>query len=188
MLTGIDRRPGFLIRFAPLLGLALIPVLLALGNGKFAFDPAISEVKPGGNERMPLDLRLCHEPANFFLVHQQLTGAGFIVVREIAVGVRTDMQVEEKRLPVLDEAIGVLEIRFSFADRFDFSPAEGHACLEFFEQEIVVAGDAVVRSIALSRGDGVSRRSLFLRSGAVRRYDSVAALARHGGNSLRLSS
>ena len=49
---------GLAVGFAAALGFALVPVLLALGHGQLAFHPSIAEVKPRGDERMPLDLRL----------------------------------------------------------------------------------------------------------------------------------
>jgi hypothetical protein len=58
MLACIDGGSGVAVGFAALLGFALVPVLLALGQGKLAFHSAVTEVKPGGNERMTLDLRL----------------------------------------------------------------------------------------------------------------------------------
>ena len=56
--AGIDGGAGFAIGLAAAFGLALVPVLLALGHGQFAFDPPVAEVKTGGNERVALDLRL----------------------------------------------------------------------------------------------------------------------------------
>ena len=176
--AGVDCGPGVAVGFAALFGLALVPVLFAFGNGQFALYPPISEVKAGGNERMSLDLRLCHEPTNFFLVHQQLSGAGFVVVSDISVGIGTDMQVEQKSFPVLDEAIGVLEIRFPFANGFDFGSTEGHAGLEFFKEKVVVAGDTVVGGVALAGGNG-SRGTAFF-SGPVRSGGTIVWLVWRG--------
>src|ERR1700751_3980742 len=102
--------------------------------------------------------------------------------------VRTDMQIQEKGLAILDEAVGVLQIRLSFANGFDFGSAQGYAGLEFFKQEVVVAGDAVVGGGALAESHRIARPSLFWRPGAIGRYDSVAGLACHRGKSLKLSS
>lgn len=52
------RGAGFAVGFAAALGFALVPVLLAFCDGQFAFHPAVAEVEPSGDERMPLDLRL----------------------------------------------------------------------------------------------------------------------------------
>ena len=186
--AGVDGGAGFAVGFAATFGFALVPVLFALGDGQFALDPAISEVKAGGDERMSLDLRLCHKPPDLVLVHQQLSCAGLVVVRYIAVRIGSDMQIEQEGLAVLDEAVRVLQVRFSFANGFDLGTAEGNAGLELLEQEVVVAGDPVMGGIALAGGHRIARLGLFLRSWGVTGYDSVAGLARHGGKSLKLSS
>ena len=109
--AGVDGGAGFAVGFAAALGFALVPVLLALGDGQFALDAAVAEVKPGGDERMTLDLRLSHQPPNFVLVHQQFSCAGFVVIGNISVRIGADMQVQQEGFIVLDEAVGVLEIR-----------------------------------------------------------------------------
>ena len=58
MFAQVDGGAGIAVGLAALFGLALVPVLLALGHGQFAFDPPVAEVKPGGDERVALDLRL----------------------------------------------------------------------------------------------------------------------------------
>ena len=49
---------GFAVGLAATFGFALVPVLLALGHGDFAFNLAFTEIKAGRNERMPFKLRL----------------------------------------------------------------------------------------------------------------------------------
>ena len=58
MLTRVDGGAGLAVGFAAALGFPLVPVLFALGDGDFALYPAVAEVKPGGDERVTLDLRL----------------------------------------------------------------------------------------------------------------------------------
>ncbi len=58
VLAGVDGGAGLAVGLAAALGLALVPVLLALGQGQFALYPPVAEIKPGGDERVPLDLRL----------------------------------------------------------------------------------------------------------------------------------
>jgi len=105
------------------------------------------------------------------------------VIRYISVGVRTDMQVEQKSLAVFDEAVGILEIGLAFADGFDLSAAEGDAGFEFIGQEVVVAGHAVVGSIPLAAGDGVARAHRLLGAGVGVLGDDMAGLAGHLGES-----
>ena len=52
-----DGRAGFLVAFAGSLGGALVPVLLAFGQGEFALDAAVAEVKLDRDERVTLLLR-----------------------------------------------------------------------------------------------------------------------------------
>src|SRR5271167_4924462 len=46
-----DGGAGFAVGFAVALGGAFVPVLLALGDGQFAFDPALAKIEPRRNER-----------------------------------------------------------------------------------------------------------------------------------------
>ena len=98
------------------------------------------------------------------------------------------MHVEQKRLAVLDEAVGVLEIGLALADGLDLGSAQGDAGLEFLQQKVIMAGDPVVRGVALAGSHGVARPRRFRRAGAVGLNDHVAGLARHRGKSLKLSS
>jgi hypothetical protein len=98
------------------------------------------------------------------------------------------MQIKQEGFAVLDEAVGVLQIGFSFPDGLDLGSAEGDAGLELLKEEVVVAGDPVMGGVALAGGHRIARLGLFLRSGGVAGYDSVAGLARHWGKSLKLSS
>ncbi len=58
VLAGVDGGAGFAVGLAAAFGFALVPVLLALGHGQLALHPSVAEVKPGGDERVALDLRL----------------------------------------------------------------------------------------------------------------------------------
>ena len=89
-------------------------------------------------------------------MQQQLAGAGLVVVGDVAVGVRSDMKIEQKGFAVLDQAVGVFEVGFALADGFDLRPAQADAGLELLQQEVVMAGRAVVRRVALAAGDGIA--------------------------------
>ena len=82
------------------------------------------------------------------------------------------MQVEQKRLAVLDEAVGVFEVGLALADGFDLGPAQGHAGLELLQQKVVVAGDAIVRSVPLAAGHRVAGPGRLLRAGGRRLVQS----------------
>ena len=90
-------------------------------------------------------------------MQEEFARAGFIVVGDVAVGVGPDMQVEQERFAILDEAVGVFEVGLALADRFDFRPAQRHAGLELLKEKVVMPGGAVMRSVALAAGHGVAR-------------------------------
>lgn len=54
----VDGGAGFAVGFAALFGFALVPLLLAFGDGQFAFHSSVAEIEAHGDERMSLDLRL----------------------------------------------------------------------------------------------------------------------------------
>jgi hypothetical protein len=70
------------------------------------------------------------------------------------------MQVEQKRLAVLDEAIGISKVGLALANGLDFGPAQGNAGFEFLQEKVVVAGVAVVRCVAFARGRAPSAERL----------------------------
>src|SRR6185503_15298041 len=188
VLIRIHGSPGFAIGLTPFLGLPLIPVLFALGNRQFALHLAVFEVKPRGDERMPLDLRLCHEPPNLVLMKQQLPCPSLVVVRYITVRIRSDMHIQKEGFAVFHKPVRVLQVRLSFANRLDLRPTQGHPGLEFLQQEVIVAGGPVMSGVALARRHRVPGLRLLLGRRSVAGYDSVAALARHWGSTLKLSS
>ena len=71
------------------------------------------------------------------------------------------MHVEQKRLAVLDQAVGVLEVCLALADRLDLGAAQGHAGFEPLQQKVVVAGGAVLRGIAFAGGHRIARARRF---------------------------
>src|SRR5258708_33513235 len=95
--------------------------------------------------------------------------------------IRSNMYVEQKRLAVLDQAIGVLQIGLALADGLDLGATEGHAGLKPVQQKVVMAGGSVLRSVPLARGDRGAGPNRLLRPGTVRLYDNVAGLASHPG-------
>ena len=71
------------------------------------------------------------------------------------------MYVEQKSLAVLDQAVGVFEVGLALADGFDFGSAQRDAGFDLFDEEVVVAGAAIVSGVALAAGDGVARLGSF---------------------------
>ena len=69
-------------------GFALVPQLLAFGQGEFNLHSTVLEVHPRGDEGQALLLGLADELADFLLVDQQFAGAQGRVVEDVAVVVR----------------------------------------------------------------------------------------------------
>jgi hypothetical protein len=156
---------GFLVAFAGAFGGSLVPVLFALGEGYFALDAAVAEIKLHRDERVALLGRQSFKFLDLSFVQQELSGSQGLVVHGVAVGERADVGVEEETLTVLEEAVRVLEVGLAFADGFDLGAAQGDAALKAVGEEVVEAGRAVVGSVALSGGDGIAVLGLGRRLG-----------------------
>jgi len=89
------------------------------------------------------------------------------------------MNVEQKRLAVLDETVGISQVGLAFANGLDFGAAQGDAGLEFLQQKIVMAGHSIVRGIPLAGGHGIARPNRLFGTGNVRLNDHMAGLAGH---------
>src|SRR6266568_951297 len=98
--------------------------------------------------------------------------------------IRPNMNIEQKCLAVLDEAVGVSQIGIALADGLDLGPPQCHAGLELLQKEVVMAGSTVLRGISFPGGDRVARLSWLLRPRPVRLYDNVACLSGHRSASL----
>src|SRR6201996_2450100 len=170
---------GFPVGFPALDRLALVPVLLALGDGQLALHAAVPEIKPGRDERMAFDLRLSLEFPELIPLQQQFARPERFVVAGIAVGIGTDMRVQQKGLAVLDQSVGVLQVGFAFTNRFDLGTAQCDPGLVFFDEKIIMAGRAIDRRIPRSGGDRVALLG-FLRGSLLRAsLDGVTGLPGH---------
>src|ERR1700741_3494169 len=106
----LDRRPRFAIRFPALDRLALVVVLLAFGQADSHFHAAVLEVQPDGDERhAPLD-GLTDQFTDLVAVEKELPPAQRLVIGRSAVAVRTDVDVVQKHLSVLDARKAVAEV------------------------------------------------------------------------------
>jgi hypothetical protein len=147
---------GFFVAFAGAFCGSLVPVLLALGEGDFALDAAVAEIKLDRDEREALLRRQSFKFVDFSFMQQELTGAQRLVIHGVAVRERANVGVEEETLAVLEETIGVLEVGLAFADGLDLRTTQGDAGFEAVGEEVVEAGGAVVGSVALSGSDGIA--------------------------------
>ena len=123
LLAAPNRFPSFLIRRPSSLGLPFVPKLLAFGQGQLHFHFAVLEVHADWDQRQSLLLGFTDQLADFFFVHQQLTGAQRGVVMDVAVLVGADVGVEQPEFAVLDQAVGVFEVGEAAADRFGLGPS-----------------------------------------------------------------
>ncbi len=112
-------------------------------------------------------------------MQQQFARAGGVVIGDISVRVRTDMDVEQKRLAILDEAVGILQVGLALADGLDLGAAQRNAGLKFFQQKVVVAGGAIMRGVPLAAGHGVARLRGLFGAGRIFGDNLMAGLARH---------
>src|SRR6266852_8751973 len=133
------------------LGLALVPELLAFGQGKFELYSAVFKIHAGGDEGEPALLRPANQLADFLPVHQQLAGAQRSVVEDVAVLVGADVAVEQPEFAVFDEPIGIFKVSAASPDRFDLGSRQGNTRLKFFQQEVIVSSDPIRRLWAHQR-------------------------------------
>src|SRR5271166_4787133 len=70
-------------------------------------------------------------------------------------------------------------VGLALSNGLDLSAAQTDAGLEFFQEEVVVAGDAIVSGIALTRGYGVAGPGRLLGAGGGGLNNHVAGLASH---------
>jgi len=112
--------------------------LLAFGQCYFNFHFTVLKVHPCGNQREPALLCLANELADLLFMYQQLTRAQRRMIEDVAVLVRPDVAIQQPQLAVFDQSVGVFEVGMPSSNRFDLSPSQRHACLKFFQQEVVM--------------------------------------------------
>src|SRR5437868_4252687 len=82
-------------------------------------------------------------------MNQQFAGAQGSVVENVAVLVGANVAVQEPKFAVLNQSVGILEVRTSGPDRLHFSTCQHHTSLKFFQQEIVMSSDPINSGISL---------------------------------------
>src|SRR5579862_5846979 len=85
-----------------------------------------------------------------------------------------NVAVEKPEFSVFDEPVSVLQVTGTAAHRFHFRSGQDDPGLEFFEQEVVVAGVPVDSGVLFSRSGGLSA-GIFLAIG----LDLVGGLLGH---------
>src|SRR5271157_1420992 len=106
-------------------------------------------------------------------VYQQLPGAQGFMVKDVAMLVRADVRVDQPKLGVLYQTVGVLQVGASSADGFHLRASQSDPGFELLQQKVVVRSGAIDRSIALTAGGRVAPGLfLFLRMIACRQLAS----------------
>ena len=159
-----DRFPGFAVGGAPTLGFAFVPELLAFSQGKLNLYATVLEIHAGRDQGQAALLGFADELANFFAVHEQLTGPQRRMIKDVAMLVGSDMAVQEPELAIFNEPIGIFEVGASGPHGLDFGPGESHARFKFFQQEVVVRSDPIYSGIPLPGRSRIAA-GIFLRVG-----------------------
>ena len=120
--------------------LPLVVELLALGQTDLQLGPGVFEVEGEGDQGVPVLLDLLVEPQDLPLVHQELPGTAGVLVEDIALLIGADVHAVDRQLPVLGDAVGVLQVHVAQADGLDLGARQGDARLVLLLDEVVVIG------------------------------------------------
>jgi hypothetical protein len=93
---------------------------------------------------------------NLGVVDEELASTEGVVIELSAGGVGSNVGVEEEKLSVFDEAVGVLQVGLAVANGFDLGPAEDEAAFVTIEEKEVMGGRAIDAGVPLAAGDGIS--------------------------------
>ncbi len=132
--------------------LALVIELLAARNTDIHFGPTVAQPHAQWHEGHPLSLGLATEVFDLTAVNQQFTGAGRIVVRIGAMGIRRDVGADQPQLVVVDAHVRLTDGDLSFTNRFDFRPGQHHASLDAVIDEVFVKRAAILRDDTITPG------------------------------------
>jgi hypothetical protein len=80
------------------------------------------------------------------------------VIEDVAMLVGADVGVEQPKLAVFHQSVGILEVDLPFAGRLDLGAGEDDAGLEFLQQEVIVGGGAIAGDVAFGGLAGLGRR------------------------------
>ena len=119
----VDITIGLLFRS----GIALIVQLLTTAKPYLHLDVRALKVQLQGHQRIAL---LCHQAEQFedlFFMHKQAAGAKRITIEDIAVLVGADVHLAHEEFPVVDGAVGVLEIDRAGAQTLDLGAEQLNA-------------------------------------------------------------
>ena len=117
----------------------LVVLELSLGKRDFELDPALRVVHVQGNERVPALLDFAYQFAGLFSMEQELS-ASRGVRREMRRyrGEGADMGSDEPQCAILDDDIGLAQLRARGANGFNFPAFQNNAGFKAVLDKIVV--------------------------------------------------
>ena len=105
------------------------------------------EVNAQRDERVTLLLHLADQARDLLAVQQELARAQRVMVHDIALSVRRDVNVLQPRLAVVDSHETIAKVGPSVPDRLHLRPGEHHPRFVLLIDEVVVVGAAVDRDV-----------------------------------------
>ncbi len=119
-------------------------LLLALGQPDFDLGKApFGEIDAERDDRQPLLLGLNQELIDLLAMEQEFPSTERLMIRKVAVAIRTDVAMVEKDLSLSHAGITVLQVHAPISQGLDLRALEHDARLELLFNEIVVVGFAI---------------------------------------------
>ncbi len=119
-------------------------LLLALGQPDFDLGKApFGEIDAERDDRQPLLLGINQEFIDLLAMEQEFPSAERLMIRKVAVAIRTDVAMMEKDLSLFHTGITVLQVHAPISQGLDLRALEHDARLELLFNEIVVVGFAI---------------------------------------------
>jgi len=119
-------------------------LFLALGQPDFNLGKApFGEIDAERDDRQPLLLGLNQELIDLLAMEQEFPGTERLMIRKVAVAIRTDVAMVEKDLSLSHTGITVLQVHAPISQGLDLRALEHDARLELLFNEIVVVGFAI---------------------------------------------
>lgn len=137
----VDVTIGLLFRS----GIALIVQLLTTAKSHLHLDVRAFEIQLQRHQRIALLRHKAEQFEDLLFVHEQAAGAKRIAVEDIAVLVGADVHLTHKQFPVVDGAVGILEIDRAGTQALDLGAEQLNARLIAFLYKIFMPRLFVLR-------------------------------------------
>src|SRR2546425_2342638 len=116
--------------------LSLVVIFLSTGDSQLHFCDFLVEINSERNEGQALLRKFAEHPTDLLLMEEQLPVPFGIVIVDVALLERTDMQPDEPDFSILDDRVTVLEIGVSLAKGLDLRSLQDNAGFVAVEDEI----------------------------------------------------